>query len=76
MPRLIITGAAHFRKLKRGANGLGFAAAPDDCHLALRGLRARAVRLCRHQENGLILARWLSDRPELAQVVHPARPGR
>ncbi|HJW40511.1 MAG TPA: cystathionine beta-lyase [Rhizomicrobium sp.] len=44
----------------------------DDCFLALRGLRTLAVRLKRHQETALILARWLQKRPEVSRVLYPA----
>jgi cystathionine beta-lyase len=54
---------------------MGYCAAPDDCYLALRGLRTLAVRLRRHQENGLALARWLQARPEVACVLHPGLAG-
>jgi cysteine-S-conjugate beta-lyase len=50
-------------------------AAPDDCYLALRGLRTLATRLVRHHASGLELARWLQARPEVARVLHPALPG-
>jgi cysteine-S-conjugate beta-lyase len=30
------------------------------------------VRLARHQESGLKVARWLGARPEVARVLHPA----
>jgi cystathionine beta-lyase len=49
--------------------------APDDVYLAQRGLRTISVRLKRHQETGLTLARWLGERPEVEQVLHPALPG-
>jgi cystathionine beta-lyase len=32
------------------------------------------VRLQRHQQTGLTLARWLQARPEVARVIHPALP--
>jgi cystathionine beta-lyase len=51
---------------------LGLYASGDDCFLALRGLRTMAVRLARHQETGLALARWLEARPEVSRVLHPA----
>jgi cystathionine beta-lyase len=41
----------------------------------LRGLRTLDVRLKRHGENGLEVARWLAGRPEVASVLHPALPG-
>ena len=63
-----------YRPLKSAAHGMGHGAAPDDCYLALRGLRTLAVRLRRHQETGLALARWLGGRPEVERVLHPALP--
>ncbi len=54
---------------------LGLYASGDDCFLALRGLRTMPVRLARHQETALTLARWLNDRPEVARVLHPALAG-
>jgi cysteine-S-conjugate beta-lyase len=51
---------------------LGLCAGPDDVFLAIRGLRTLAVRLAHHQASGLEIARWLSRRPEVARVLHPA----
>jgi cystathionine beta-lyase len=62
-------------RLERGRRLLGQAAGPDDCWLALRGLRTLDVRLRRHQENGLKVARWLEQQPQVARVLHPALPG-
>ncbi len=53
---------------------LGLTAGPDDCYLALRGVRTLGVRLARHQETGLELAAWLESRPEVARVLHPGLP--
>ncbi|AWV23519.1 Cystathionine beta-lyase [Roseomonas mucosa] len=53
---------------------LGQFASPDDCWLALRGLRTLPVRLKHQAENGLEVARWLEGRPEVARVLHPALP--
>jgi cysteine-S-conjugate beta-lyase len=50
----------------------GLYASGDDCFLALRGLRTMPIRLKRHQETALELARWLQARPEIARVLHPA----
>jgi len=74
MMGLILCRDTHYRRLKTTVHGLGYSAAPDDCYLALRGLRTLAVRLARHGETGLLLADWLSRRPEVARVLHPARP--
>jgi cystathionine beta-lyase len=50
----------------------GLCVGPDDMYLGLRGLRTMGVRLARHQESGLKVARWLRERPEVARVLHPA----
>jgi cysteine-S-conjugate beta-lyase len=63
-----------YRTIRLATHGMGYCAAPDDCYLGLRGLRTLDVRLRRHQENGLALARWLQARPEVARVLHPALP--
>jgi cystathionine beta-lyase len=53
---------------------LGLCPGPEDVYLGLRGLRSLGVRLERHQRSGLELAHWLSARPEVARVIHPALP--
>ncbi|MBL28490.1 MAG: cystathionine beta-lyase [Rhodospirillaceae bacterium] len=60
--------------IRRTAVELGGCPGPDDCYLALRGLRTLSVRLVRHQENALRLARWLQQRPEVSEVLYPALP--
>jgi len=53
-------------------NGLHLA--PDDAYLSQRGLRTLGVRLDRHYESGLAVARWLEQRPEVLRLLHPAMP--
>jgi cystathionine beta-lyase len=71
---LVLCREEHHRSIKLTGAGLGHCVAPDDCYLALRGLRTLGVRLQRHQENALALARWLQTRPEVERVLHPALP--
>jgi cystathionine beta-lyase len=72
---LIVSGEPLFTRIKRASSYLGTAAGPDDCYLALRGLRTLAVRFARHGETALRLAGWLAGRPEVARVLHPSLPG-
>jgi cystathionine beta-lyase len=58
--------------LKTVMQTMGLCVGPDDMFLALRGLRTMAVRLKRHNESGLRVARWLEKRPEVLRVLHPA----
>jgi cysteine-S-conjugate beta-lyase len=61
-----------YKKVKEAVYGLGYCASPDDCYLALRGLRTLPARLRLHQDNGMKLAAWLKDRSEVTKVLHPA----
>lgn len=60
--------------LKKAVRVTGLCVGPDDVYLGLRGLRTLAVRLARHHESGLAVARWLQERPEVLRVLHPALP--
>jgi cystathionine beta-lyase len=64
----------HYPRLRRGMQDLGCYVSPDDCYLALRGLRTLSVRLERHQANALRLATWVQARPEVERVLYPALP--
>lgn len=63
---------ATYRDLHRLWTDMGIAASSDDCFLALRGLRTLALRLERHTQSALTIARWLRDRPEVDEVIFPA----
>jgi cystathionine beta-lyase len=64
-----------FRSLKTMAVALGDSAGAEELYLGLRGLRTLSVRLQRHQETAIRLAHWLTTRPEVERVLHPALPG-
>lgn len=71
---VIVTTAATYEPVRRAVSLFGYHAAPDDCYLGLRGFRTLSVRLARHQQTALALARWLQNRPEVARVLYPALP--
>jgi cystathionine beta-lyase len=71
----ITTNKATRAAVARTHDELGLCPGPEDVYLGLRGLRSLSVRLARHQASGLEMAEWLAGRPEVAQVIHPARPG-
>ena len=74
MMGLITTTEEQWPVVRPSASMLGANSGPDDVYLALRGLRTIKVRLERHQETGLRLAKWLQQRPEVETVLHPALP--
>ena len=56
------------------SQSFGACSGPDDVYLALRGLRTMGVRMPRHHESGLKIARWLQERSEVIRVMHPGLP--
>ncbi|HEU5285312.1 MAG TPA: cystathionine beta-lyase [Sphingomicrobium sp.] len=59
-------------KLNKTARLYGQSVGADDAYLAARGLRTMGVRLRRHEESAIKIARWLQDQAPIAQVLHPA----
>ncbi|MFY9602736.1 MAG: cystathionine beta-lyase [Pseudolabrys sp.] len=68
----VSANAATLPALKDTVYSMGLCIGPDDMYLALRGLRTLGVRLARHFQSGLRVARWLEQRPEVLRVMHPA----
>lgn len=52
-------------------NAVGAISGPFDSFLALRGLKTLAIRMQRHCENGLAIARWLEKRSDVRRVIYP-----
>jgi cystathionine beta-lyase len=68
----VSANAASWPRLKETFHTLGCCASPDDVYQVLRGLRTMGVRLERHQQSALEIARWLERQPGIARVLHPA----
>jgi cystathionine gamma-lyase len=52
-------------------NSMGGSQPAFDSFLVLRGTKTLAVRMARHQENAVAVARWLESRREIARVSYP-----
>jgi len=61
-----------YKKLGSAQQLIGISASPDDCSLALRGMKTMAVRLRAIEASALDLARWFTTRSEIERVLHPA----
>lgn len=72
---LILANEATFPLLHRLWTDMGVTPSPDDCFLALRGLRTLPLRLARHVASAMTIAKWLAARPEVREVIYPALPG-
>jgi cystathionine beta-lyase len=64
----------HFYTVKDQVHSMGYSVGPDDCYLALRGLRTLSARMAQHQQSALRIVDWLQQRPEVARVLHPSLP--
>lgn len=60
-----------YERLKFLQNAAGAVPSPFDCWLVLRGLKTLALRMERHSENALKLARWLELQPQIKRVIYP-----
>jgi len=52
-------------------NSIGAVNGPFDAYLALRGLKTLAIRMQRHNESAMILAKWLENHAKVDRVVYP-----
>jgi cystathionine gamma-synthase len=62
-------------RLRFHQNAAGAVPSPFDCFLVMRGIRTLALRMERASSNALVLALWLSERPEVERVHYPGLPG-
>jgi cysteine-S-conjugate beta-lyase len=69
---LVSANEAWFRRLYRCVDLMAILPGGEDVFLALRGLRTMELRLREAERQGLALAHWLSGRPEVLRVIHPA----
>lgn len=63
-----------YERIGRMHRLLGMGVSPDECALALRGLKTLGVRLDRLERSALTVAQWLARRSEVQLVLHPALP--
>ena len=57
-----------------GLRDIGASLSPFNAFLLLQGLETLSLRVQRHVDNALALARWLQKRPEVAWVNYPGLP--
>ncbi len=73
----VSANAQTFEQLRETVLALGICVGPDDAYQVHRGLKTMGLRLERHQETTLKLARWLEQmgangHPLIGEVLHPA----
>jgi cystathionine gamma-lyase len=61
-------------RLRFVQNAAGGVPSPMDCYLVLRGLKTLAVRMERHAEGAMKIARWLEGHAQVERVLYPGLP--
>ncbi|MFI8417157.1 cystathionine beta-lyase [Serratia sp. NPDC078593] len=69
-----VANARCWQQLREYSYLMGQMVDADTAYMASRGLRTLSVRLKQHQQSSIAVAQWLSKRPEVAVVNHPALP--
>jgi len=68
---VILNDLAMAERLKFIQNAAGAILGPFDSWLVLRGVKTLAVRMQRHNQNGMTIARFLSGHPKVKKVFYP-----
>ncbi len=68
---LAMKDEALYKELKFLQNSVGAVPGPMDCFLTLRGIKTLAIRMQRHSENAIQVARMLEDNDKIKQVLYP-----
>jgi len=63
--------AAFHEKMRYQQKAIGAIPSPFDCWLILAGLKTLSLRMARHSENGMAVARFLENHPKVARVTYP-----
>lgn len=67
----VMNDNAFYQDLKFLQNACGAVPAPMDCFLVLRGLKTLHVRMERHAQNAMEIARFLESHPRVEKVIYP-----
>ena len=68
---LVTSNPGLYEKLKFLQNAVGSVPAPMDCFLVMRGLKTLHVRMERHGQNAMEIARYLEKHPKVERVIYP-----
>jgi cystathionine gamma-lyase len=63
-----------YEKLKYYQNATGIVPSPFDCYMVNRSLKTLSLRMERHFQNSLAVARFLEAHVKIEKVLHPALP--
>ncbi len=68
---LVFNSDELYERFKFVQNSIGYVLSPFDCWLLLRSIKTLAIRMERHNQNALLIARFLEDHPNVKKVYYP-----
>ena len=68
---VVVKDEALYQKLAFLQNAAGAVPGPMDCFLVLRGIKTLPVRMERHAQSALRIAKWLESNPKVEKVFYP-----
>lgn len=71
---VVIGAAEKIEPLRKLRGVVGMVNGPHNIYLLLRGLKTLELRMKRHNENGLAVARFLEQHPRVEKVYYPGLP--
>jgi len=71
----LVTGdAALAERIRFHQNSIGSILSPFDSYLMLRGMKTLSIRMQRHCDSAMHLAKWLEEHPRVRRVIYPGLP--
>ncbi len=71
---VVLTRAEDAERIYFVQRSAGSGLAPMDCFLVARGIKTLAVRMERHNANGMAIAQFLEGHPKVKRVFYPGLP--
>ena len=71
---VVIGSEENIEPLRKHRGVTGMINGPHNIYLLLRGLKTFELRMLRHNENGLAVARFLEEHPRVEKVYYPGLP--
>jgi cystathionine gamma-lyase len=71
---ILTNDAAYHEKMRYQQKAIGAVPSPFDTWLVLAGLKTLHLRMARHSENALAVARFLEDHERVSRVSYPGLP--
>lgn len=71
MGALMMNDDGLYNKTKYLQNAMGATPSPFDCFLVQRGIKTLGVRMRKHEDNAMAVARFLEGHPKIEKVFYP-----